>query len=160
MVEIFKFEYNVYAFKFYLKKHSLSENKYSLSYPQRFLDRKKSATGAKNFILTMNTIIKIAIDEILSNDKKASFGFLGAPKQYKKEKRVNDLEKNKDGTVANSTRYRIYNIYARRIFNPLNFEYIDSKSSSIMLLRNNENKETLTASKAQDYIKNKIIPNL
>lgn len=160
MVEIFHYDYNVYAFKFFLKKHRDSDHRYSLSYPQRFLNRKKTITGAKNFFLTMNTIIKIALNEILENDKYASFGFLGAPKQFIEDKRINDLEKNKDGTVANTTRYRIYSIYARRIFSPTSFEYIDSKSSSIMLLRNNKNKENLTIKNAEQFIKEKIIPNL
>ena len=39
-------------------------------------------------------------------------------------------------------------------------EYLDSKETSIMLLRNNNNRTTLTKQVAEKYIKDIVIPNL
>lgn len=157
MVEVVYFDYSVYAIKFYLKKHRDSKNKYSFSNSKEFLEKRKAKNGAKNFIQTMNTIISIALNEILQNDSKASFGFMGAHKLYDPKKRFNDVKKNKDGTYEETTRYRIYQNYARRIFNPANFEYFDSKTSSIMVLINNKNKKELTKNKVEKFIKKEII---
>jgi hypothetical protein len=159
IVEIFQFKFNVYALKFYLHNHRDSENRYSFNYDIRFLKRKK-ITGARNFLRTVDTITTIALKEILDKDIIASFGFLGAPKPAEKDPNTNSKNINTDRTIANTIRYRIYNISSRKIFNPENFEYIDSKTSSIMLLRNNKNKEKLTVESAENYIKKEIIPNL
>lgn len=157
MVEIFPHKYNVYAVKFYLKKHRLSDKRYSAQYPKKFLKRKNAVTGAANFIKTMNTVIQISLLEILQNDELASFGFLGAPRP---DEANNEDFLNEDGTVSNSIRYRIYNKYARRVFNPDNFRYIESETSSIMLIRNNKNREKLSFPVAQQFIQKEIIPTL
>lgn len=159
IVEIFEFKYNVYAIKFYLHNNRDSKNRYSFNYNSKFLKR-KNTNGAKNFLRTIDTVVEISIKELLEKDNLASFGFLGAPKPEEKDVTKNQENINLDKTIKNTIRYRIYNISSRRIFNPENFEYIDSKTSSIMLLRNNKNKKRLTVEIAKKYIQEEIIPNL
>ncbi len=159
IVEVFEYKHNVYAIKFYLKKHSLSQNKYFLTYDKKFLKRKRATNGCKNLFFTLNTILNIAVNEILKNNTNASFGFMGAPKLSE----LQDLDSgnvNDDGTIANTTRYRMYFLYVKRHFNPEEFEYIISKTSSIVLLRNNRYSDKLTKDIAEKYIKNDIIPSL
>lgn len=159
LVEVFYYEHNVYAIKFFMKKHRLSNNRYSLIYPQRFKEKRGCATGNHNFLKVMNTVLMISL-EIKRKDNLASFGFMGAPKPTESNPKTNPENVNLDNTVANTKRYKVYQLYAKRYFNPEKFEYIYSKSSSILLLRNNDNKGQLTKEIAEDYINNIIIPNL
>lgn len=159
LVEVFYYDYNVYAIKFFMKKHKLSENRYSLTYPQKFKEKRGCKTGNSNFLKVMNTVLKITL-EISKKDNLASFGFMGAPKLKESDPEKNAENINADNTVANTKRYKVYHLYARRYFNPSDFEYIDSSTSSILLLRNNRNKDVLTKQVAEDYINNEIIPNL
>lgn len=159
IVEIFEYKFDVYAIKFYLHNNRDSDNRYSFNYDIRFLKRKKT-NGTSNFLRTIDTITSIALNEVLGKNEFASFGFLGAPKPTEKDLDINKANINPDKTIADTIRYRIYNISSRRIFNPKNFEYIDSKTSSIMLLRNNKNKQVLTIERAEKYITKEIIPNL
>lgn len=160
LVEVFHYDHHVYALKFFLKKHKLSPNRYSMCYPQKFKERRGFPTGNGNFLKVMNTIIQIAINEILSGDELASFGFLGAPKVSESDPNNNAHNINPDNTVANTKRYKVYLSYCERLFNPEKFEYIYSNTSSILLLRNNSNKEALTKEQAEEYIVQQIIPNL
>lgn len=107
----------------------------------------------------MNTVLMISKD-IIKKDPLASFGFMGAAKPVEKDKELNEANINPDSTIANTKRYKIYHMYARRYFNPKDFEYIDSKTASILLLRNNRNRAVLTKEVAEDYIVNQLIPNL
>ena len=159
IVEIFHYDFNVYAVKFYLKNHSDSKKRYSICYKTEFKKNLGFETGNSNFIKVLNTILSIVV-EIRKKDKLASFGFMGAPKESEADPEINSKNINLDCTVADTKRYRVYHLYTRKYFNPNDFEYIDSKSSSILLLRNNENKETLSKEIAEDYILNTIIPSL
>lgn len=159
LVEVFHYDYNVYAIKFFMKKHRLSENRYNITYPQKFKERRGCKTGNSNFLKVMNTVLKISL-EISKKDNLASFGFMGAPKLKENDPKINSKNINPDNTVANTKRYKVYHLYARRYFNPHDFEYIDSCTSSILLLRNNRNKNVLTKQVAEEYINNEIIPNL
>ncbi len=99
IVEIDLFENGKLAIiKFYLKNHSDSDYKYSLTL--------KNGT-TKNFLLVLNTVFKIML-EYLNNDHYISFGFTGNPSiEYINE----NLEKhsNEDDIIEpNSKRYRIY----------------------------------------------------
>lgn len=85
---------------------------------------------------------------------------MGAPKESEADPEINSVNINLDCTVADTKRYRVYHLYTRKYFNPSDFEYIDSKSSSILLLINNKNKEALTKDVAENYIINTIIPSL
>lgn len=159
IVEIFHYEHNVYAVKFYLKNHSDSKRRYNLCYKNDFKEDLGYATGNSNFIKVLNTILSIVID-IIKKDKLASFGFMGAPRENEMDESLNAENINEDCTVANTKRYKVYHLYVRKYFNPEDFEYIDSKTSSILLLRNNKNKDVLTEELAEDYIVNTIIPSL
>jgi hypothetical protein len=159
IVEIFHYEHNVYAVKFYLKNHSDSKRRYNLCYKNDFKEGLGYATGNSNFIKVLNTILSIVID-IIKKDKLASFGFMGAPRENEMDESLNAENINEDCTVANTKRYKVYHLYVRKYFNPEDFEYIDSKTSSILLLRNNKNKDVLTEEVAEDYIVNTIIPSL
>lgn len=159
IVEIFHYEHNVYAVKFYLKNHSDSKRRYNLCYKKDFKEGLGYATGNSNFIKVLNTILSIVID-IIKKDKLASFGFMGAPRENEMDESLNAENINEDCTVANTKRYKVYHLYVRKYFNPEDFEYIDSKTSSILLLRNNKNKDVLTEEVAEDYIVNTIIPSL
>ena len=159
IVEIFHYEHNVYAVKFYLKNHRNSKKRYNICYKKEFKEELGYKTGNSNFIKVLNTILAIVID-IIKRDKFASFGFLGAPREDEMNEELNSENINEDCTVANTKRYKVYHLYVRKFFNPENFEYIDSKTSSILLLRNNRNKEVLTEKVAEEYIINTIIPNL
>jgi len=159
MVEIFHYDFNVYAIKFFLKKHSLSDRRYNLTYPIKFKTRRKSITGNKNFFMVLNTLLKISLD-ISKKDNLASFGFLGAPKEKELDVTLNGNNINTDNTVKNTVRFRTYYLYVKRHFNPETFEYIVSESSSILLLRNNRNKNTLSKDRAEKFILNDVLPNL
>lgn len=100
----------------------------------------------------------IALD-IAVKDSLASFGFMGAPKPSENDPKINGQNINSDNTVANTKRYKVYNLYAKRYFSPEKFEYIDSKTASILLLKNTKN-INLTKEVAEEYIINEIIPNL
>lgn len=160
LVEVIYYDFHVYAIKFYLKKHRLSPNRYSLCYSQEFKQRKGFPTGSGNFLKVLNTITQIAISEVLQRDTLASFGFLGAPKLSESNPDLNANNINPDNTVANTKRYKVYLSYCERFFNPEKFEYIYSNTSSILLLRNNKNKGALTKEQAEKYIVDEIIPNL
>lgn len=159
IVEVFHYENNVYAVKFYQKNHRDSKKRYNICYKSDFKNELGFKTGNSNFIKVLNTILAIVI-EIIKRDKLASFGFLGAPREDEMNEDLNSNNINEDCTVANTKRYKVYHLYVRKFFNPEDFEYIDSKTSSILLLRNNRNKEVLTEKVAEDYIINTIIPNL
>jgi len=159
IVEIFHYEHNVYAVKFYLKNHSDSKRRYNLCYKNEFKEGLGYTTGNSNFIKVLNTILSIVID-IIKKDNLASFGFMGAPRENELDETLNADNINEDCTVANTKRYKVYHLYVRKYFNPDDFEYIDSKTSSILLLRNNKNKKVLTEKVAEEYIVNTIIRNL
>lgn len=159
IVEVFLYKHNVYAIKFFLKKHRLSQHRYNIVYPKSFGKKFNRITGNSNFLKVLNTIIEIAL-EISKSDPIASFGFMGAPKMTEMDPNKNAKNINADNTVCLTRRYKVYKNFVRRHYNPDDFEYIESDTSSIMLLRNNKNKTVLTKKKAEDFIVNEIIPTL
>ena len=151
IVEVFHYSDNVYVIKFFLKKHRLSNNRYSLQYDSKLPNYYRKCT--QNFIRCLDTIFNIGLD-YLKSDNLASFGFMGAP-------RVKELSKlNDDKTVSNTNRYRVYKSYSLRYFSPQKFLFIDSESSSIFFIRNENNKNALPKNKVMKIIKSEIIPNL
>lgn len=154
ILEVFKYNDNVYVIKFFLKKHKLSKSKYSFQYSTPFLQSKGFNSGVKNFLKTLDTVLTIG-REYSINDKLASFGFMGAPKPNELLKR-DEL----DVTIADTTRYSIYKSYSLRYFNPEQFTFIDSKTASIFFIRNERNKNNLPKAKVMRVIKEEIIPNL
>lgn len=154
ILEVFKYNDNVYVIKFFLKKHKLSKEKYSFQYSTSFLKEKGFVSGVKNFFKTLDTILTIGM-EYSKKDNLASFGFMGAPKP---EELLNRDEL--DITIANTTRYSIYKSYSLRYFNPKHFTFIDSNTSSIFFIRNERNRKNLPKAKVMRIIKDEIIPNL
>lgn len=159
LVEVFFYDFNVYAIKFFLKKHRLSNSRYNMVYPKTFASKKGRKTGNFNFLKVLNTISHISL-QIVKRDPLASFGFLGAPKESELDSNKNAANINADCTVGNTKRYIVYNNYVSRYYDPKQFEYISSNTSSIMLLRNNKNATALTKEVAEKYITEEIIPNL
>jgi len=155
LVEVFHYEHNVYAIKFFQKKHRLSKNRYNITYPREFRDK---VTGNRNFLKILHTVNAIAMT-ILKDDELASFGFLGAPRLSELDPDINGDRINPDSTVSDTKRYRIYGNYVRRYYDPKTFKYIESPSASILLLMNQRN-QTLTEEKAVCYIRDVIIPEI
>lgn len=154
ILEVFRYNNNVYVIKFYLKKHRLSQNKYSFQYSKNEITSKGYNSGVKNILKTLDTILSVGL-EYYRKDNLASFGFMGAPKPKELEEHIQT-----DGTVGNTRRYSIYKSYSLRYFNPESFKFIDSKTSSIFFIRNEKNKENLPKEKVMGIIKNEIIPSL
>lgn len=113
IVDVEKYKENVYIIKYYLKNHSLSENKYSL--------RTNENIAHKIF----GTCLEIA-QYLLEKDKKASFGYIG----------VNDITESK----VNTKRYRIYKKISESFFNPDNFVHYQNDKNSLYLILNKYNK--------------------
>lgn len=136
IVEIEKFERNIYIIQYYLKSHSDSDNRHSLIISK---DSKNNKTGAKNFLIVLNTIQDLMFS-YLSRNNKASFGFIGAKSiSYNKNNALNTkiLEiLNEDGTYNNTQRFRIYRNFIRRYFSTKVFKHIEFKSMSSYLLLN------------------------
>lgn len=109
MVRVEVYTYNVYAVKFYLKKHSHSKNKYRLmanTYEPRRI---------------INTCINIML-EIFHKNPNASFGFIGA----------NGLEEN----VTNTKRYRVYSRIIATYFSDKYFYHKENIGKSAYILVN------------------------
>lgn len=156
IVEIFSYDHNVYAIKFYLKDHKGSRHRYSYTNPLNLILQNGGINGTKNIVLTLNTISRIA-KIIIVNNPKASFGFIGATKK-EIEREPKECEKNHDNTFSNTRRYKVYLAYCKRHFSPQQFTYMNSSSSSVIILKNI--KQDLSESDINDYLNNNIIPSL
>lgn len=155
IVEVENHEYNIFIIKFYQKNHRDSKDRYSLLNTKKFL-RQHKTSGAKNFLFILNTILQINID-IYKKNKKASFGFMGAPTRIELDPDKTDKIINDDGTVKDTKRFNTYSIYVKRYFSPNNFEHIEMKSSSCYLIKSKSNDELTTVkieSFFEDYIYN------
>jgi hypothetical protein len=118
IVNVEKYDCNVYIVKFYLKNHRHSKDKYRL------------LTGNRDAPRIIRTCINIMID-IYKINPYASFGFIGANS-------LNEAE-------ANSKRFRVYRRAMENLFTPLKFShhvYIE-QSAYIMLNRNNKGEPEL-----------------
>lgn len=96
----------------------------------------------------MNTINSIMINLYLK-EKVSSFGFMGAP--TKKETGHNNRENiNSDGTVRETKRYNIYNLYVKRYYSPTDFEHVEIPSSSCYVVKSKLNTQ-LTKEKIESF---------
>lgn len=142
IIEIEKFESNIYIIQFYLKSHSDSDERNSLIIAE---DSKGKRNGATNFLIVLNTIQDLIFSYLSRNDK-ASFGFVGAKSiNFNKESILNTkvLEiENEDGTTVNRQRFRIYVNYVSRYFSQKFFKHLEMKSISCYLLLNKKNELT------------------
>ena len=122
---------NIYIIKFFQKNHKDSSYRYSLLNKKSI---RKGSSGAKNFLIILNTIIKVVL-EIYSKNKSSSFGFIGSPTKDELNKKVNKANINIDGTVAQTKRFNTYGIYVKRYFSPEKFEHIEISTSSSYLIK-------------------------
>lgn len=143
---------DVYIIKFFQKNHKDSKYRYSLLNKKSI---RKGSTGAKNFLIILNTVIKIVI-EIYSHNKSSSFGFMGAPTKDELNNKLNKANINIDGTVSQTKRFNTYSIYVKRYFSPEKFEHIEIISSSSYLIKSKESHLKLKNVEKffQDYIDN------
>lgn len=143
IVEVEKHNSSIYLFQFYLKSHTDSDDKYSLTTP---INSKKNKSGARNFLIILNTIQDLMFS-YLSRNPKASFGFVGARtiniKKIKPVLKTKRLEhQNEDNTFSNTQRFRIYTSYVQRSFSEEKFNHIEFKSLSSYILLNRNSKLT------------------
>lgn len=154
IIEVECHENDIYIIKFFKKSHRHSKNRYSLLNTKQFL-RKNNTTGAKNFLMVLNTIIELILN-IYKDNNMASFGFIGAPTTEELNPSINDVNINEDGTVAKTKRYNVYGIYVKRYFDPSKFEHIELESSSGYLIKSKENLQ-LTTPKVEAFFEKYII---
>ena len=144
IIEVEHHKNDIFIIKFFQKNHINSKKRYSLLNSKLIRENyiKKGLNGSKNFLIILNTIIKIIIDTYSSN-KRASFGFMGAPTILELNQKKNSKNINEDGTVKETKRYNVYSIYVKRYFSPEIFEHIEIESSSCYMIRSiNSNLKT------------------
>lgn len=110
IVRVEEYEYNIYAVKFYQKNHSLSKDKYRIM------------TNTNEPRRIINTCINIMLT-IYQNNKKASFGFVGA----------NGF----DEDVSCTKRYRVYSRIIATYFSDEYFYHKENIDKSAYMLINN-----------------------
>ena len=153
IVEIEYHDNNIYILKFFQKNHRHSDNRYSLVNSKKFLDH-HNTTGTKNFLLILNTVLKIYLD-IYESNKKSSFGFMGAPTVMELDPDRTSNKINVDGTVEKTKRFNAYSIYVKRYFSPENFEHIEIPTSSCYLVKSKKN-TALTKERIEVFFENYI----
>lgn len=131
IIEVEHHAHNIYIIKFFQKNHKDSKHRYSLL---NIKSIRRGSTGARNFLIILNTVIKIILD-IYTVDKASSFGFMGAPTKAELNLKINKSNINLDGTVAKTKRFNTYGIYVKRYFSPDRFEHIEIESSSSYLIK-------------------------
>jgi len=115
---------------------------------------RKGSTGAKNFLMILNTITQIIIKTYTSN-QNASFGFMGAPTTKELNPKITKKKINSDGTVVKTKRYNTYGIFIKRYFDPTVFDHIELKSSSCYLIKKKSN-ISLTTPNVEKFFSNYI----
>lgn len=138
---------------FYQKNHRHSRNRYSLLNSIGFLKR-HNTRGVRNFLMILNTIIKINVD-IYNSDNNMSFGFMGAPTLKELDQKTSTSIINADGTVVETKRFNTYSIYVKRYFSPEKFEHIEIPTSSCYLIKS-KNNLNLTTDKVEEFFENYI----
>lgn len=139
VLEVEHHEDYIFIIKFFQKNHTDSSYRYSLLNKKSI---RKGSNGAKNFLTILNTVIKVVLDTYTKN-KKASFGFMGAPTKDEMNKKLNPERINIDGTVLKTKRYNTYGIFVNRYFSPEIFDHIQIESSSSYLIKSKESSLTL-----------------
>lgn len=165
-VEVEHRDANVKIVKFFLRDHRHSENKYSLTLipeqkknitdPKTGKKKEYCGTGAGHFLRVLNTMLAISL-EYYREDPTVSFGFMGAPTLEEKDEEKNKKNINPDGTIKNTTRFRIYRTQALNYFPEDKFEHIQFTNSSSYVIRNKVNKDldkNLVKKYHDDYIRN------
>ena len=108
-VRVEEYPFNMYAVKFYLKNHRLSDKKYQL------------LTNTFEVRTIINTCINIMLS-VFERNSSASFGFIGS---------------NSDGeSIANTKRYRVYSRIIATYFSDTYFMHVENVDKSVYLLIN------------------------
>jgi hypothetical protein len=139
ILEVEHHKNDIYIIKFFQKNHTDSRYRYSLLNKKSI---RKGSNGAKNFLTILNTVIKVVLDTYTEN-KKSSFGFMGAPTKDEMNIKLNPERVNVDGTVLNTKRYNTYGVFVNRYFSPIIFDHIQIESSSCYLIKSKESSLTL-----------------
>lgn len=136
IIEVENHKNSIFIIKFFQKNHINSKRRYSLMNSKLIRESyiEKGLNGSKNFLIILNTIIKIII-ETYSHNRTSSFGFMGAPTIKELNKKINLKKINSDGTVRKTKRYNVYGIYVKRYFSPDLFEHIEVESSSCYMIK-------------------------
>lgn len=152
ILEVEHHPHDIYIIKFFQKNHKDSKNRYNLLNKKSI---RKGSSGAKNFLIILNTVIRVILI-IYSQNNKASFGFMGAPTTKELNKNSNKQNINPDGTVIKTKRFNTYAIYVKRYFSPDKFEHIEIASSSSYLIKSKKSNLNLKSVEDffQDYIEN------
>ncbi len=131
IVEVDLFENKHLAIiKFYLKNHSESDYKYSLT-----LDNGSSY----NFLLILNTVYCIMLD-YLNIYQNISFGFTGSPSINYLNQELKKKTEEQSLIEPNSQRFRIYRTYLSRYISHEKFTHIEYKNTSSYFIINKLNK--------------------
>lgn len=115
IVEVEKFEHEIFLLKYYPKKYSKDKNRFNV------LTNEEKLGAFKIF----DTCVQIGL-EILEKNPEASFGFIGSATLEEKEK----------NNFFNTKRFRIYSHIATAYFNPEHFDHTLVKEQSLYLIAN------------------------
>lgn len=119
VVDVEVYCHNLYAIKFYVKKHAQS--------PYKFCEM----TGRRCARSIIHTCIQIGID-LWEKDRLASFCFIGAP----------TIDEYKSAGYNNTKRFRAYGRSARFLLSPDTFDHKEEVGRSSYFLINKKHKET------------------
>ena len=114
LVQVEKYNFDVYVLKFFLKNHKDSKNRFNL------LSDDHDAQGV------IRTVLDIAIDILENENENASFGFVGAHKVK------GELEEPK----SNTQRFRVYRYIMKNYFGDDTWSHFESIDSSSYLMLN------------------------
>lgn len=151
IVEIEHHKSDIHIIKFFQKNHRDSKYRYCLVNKPSI---RKGSTGAKNFLMILNTVTKI-IFKIVKYNTNASFGFMGAPTKKELNPKKSTKTINEDGTVVNTKRFNTYSIYISRYFDPEIFKHVKLNTSSCYLIKKKSN-TTLTTPNIEKFFANYI----
>jgi hypothetical protein len=120
IVNIERYQWDIYAIKYYANSHSQSKNKYNL-----LLNDERPAP-------IIRTCINIML-QIFAGNPRASFGFVGSP-SVNKMRNGNIVPESKD----NTQRFRVYQTLMFNFFGVETFEHSQNIEHSAYLLINRQ----------------------
>ncbi len=122
IVNVEKYEFDIFVVKFHLKAHSDSENKYNL------------LTGLNDVGRIVRTCINIML-HFYEENEFSSFGFIGS-------NLINE-------EISDTKRFRIYSKVMENFFSPLKFNHYKFPGKSAYLLLNKANEKHCQLDKVQ-----------
>ena len=128
LVYLEKYNYELYAIKFHLKSHKLSEKKYNL------------LTNNGHCSRIIRTCIQIMVDYLRNENPRASFIFSGTNSENEEK--------------SNTKRFRLYSKVMKALFTELEFEHKENIVRSTYILLNKRNKESNLLNKIEVMFSN------